>query len=187
MRLYTADGIEAGRRVSIELWNALGTWAGPVVTLVGFVLVRNQLRAERRALETQTNWQMYETSISILTVFVEKPELRQYFYDNRPAPTEEPLRSRVLAVAELVADHLESIVLSQDVVEARTNVVWVRYMQGLYRRSPVLRSFLAPENEGYRYADVFLALLQADAPGVPAAPDASSASDEPGAVAHATT
>ena len=169
--------------MSIELWNALGTWAGPVVTLVGFVLVRNQLRAERRALETQTNWQMYETSISILTVFVENPELRPYFYDGRPAPTEEPLRSRVLAVAELVADHLESVVLSQDVVEARTNAVWVRYMQGLYRRSPVLRGFLAPESEGYRYAEAFLALLQADAPGVPAAPPTAVAVADD--VAHA--
>lgn len=155
--------------MSIELWNALGTWAGPVVTLAGFLLVRNQLRAERRALETQTGWQMYETGMNLLTVFVEHPEVRPYFYDNRPAPTEEPLRSRVLATAELVADHLESVVLSQDAVEARTRAVWVRYMQGLYRRSPVLRAFVAPENEGYRYDAAFLDLLRAPiAPGVPA-------------------
>lgn len=155
--------------MSIELWNTFGTWAGPVVTLAGFLLLRNQMRAERRALETQTSWQMYETSISILTVFVEHPEIRPYFYENRPAPTEEPLRSRVLATAELVADHMESVVLSQDAVELNTRSVWVRYMQGIYRRSPVLRAFLAPENEGYRYADVFLDLLRApDAPGVPA-------------------
>ena len=158
--------------MSIELWNALGTWAGPVVTLVGFLLLRNQMRAERRALETQTSWQMYETSISILTVFVEHPEIRPYFYDNRPAPAEEPLRSRVLATAELVADHMESVVLSRDAVEVNTRSVWVRYMQGLYRRSPVLRAFLAPESEGYRYADVFLDLLRnPDAPGVPAMVD----------------
>jgi hypothetical protein len=160
--------------MSIELWNALGTWAGPVVTLAGFLLVRNQLRAERRALETQTCWQMYETSISILTVFVEHPEIRPYFYDNRPAPTQEPLRSRVLATAELMADHMESVVLSQEAVEANTRSVWVRYMQGIYRRSPVLRTFLAPENEGYRYADVFLDLLRTrDAPGVPAMVEAA--------------
>ncbi|GAB6194817.1 hypothetical protein PAGU2595_001160 [Lysobacter xanthus] len=147
----------------------LGTWAGPVVTLAGFVLVRNQLRAERRALETQTSWQMYETSISILTVFVEHPEIRPYFYDGRPAPTEEPLRSRVLATAELVADHMESVVLSQDAVEAGTRAVWVRYMQGIYRRSPVLRAFLAHDSEGYRYADRFLDLLREPfMPGVPA-------------------
>jgi hypothetical protein len=160
--------------VSIELWNTFGTWAGPVVTLAGFLLVRNQLRAERRALETQTSWQMYETSISILTVFVEHPEIRPYFYDSQPAPTEEPLRSRVLATAELVADHMESVVLSQDAVEVKTRAVWARYMQGLYRRSPVLRAFLKPENEGYRYADAFLDLLRtSDAPGVPAMADAA--------------
>lgn len=146
--------------MGIEVWNMLGTWAGPVVTLAGFVLVRNQLRADRRALETQTSWQMYETSIGILTVFVEHPEIRPYFYDGLAAPTEEPLRSRVLATAELVADHMESVVLSQDAVAASTGTVWVRYMQGIYRRSPVLRSFLAPENEGYRYADAFLELLR---------------------------
>lgn len=154
--------------MNVELLNALGTWAGPVVTLAGFILVRNQLRAERRALETQTSWQMYETSISILTVFVEHPEIRPYFYDGKPAPLEEPLRSRVLATAELVADHMESVVLSQDAVQANTGAVWVRYMQGIYRRSPVLRSFLAQENEGYRYADIFLDLMRAShAPGVP--------------------
>lgn len=158
--------------MSIELWNALGTWAGPVVTLAGFVLVRNQLRAERRALETQTSWQMYETSINILTVFVEHPEMRPYFYDNCAAPRAEPLRSRVLATAELLADHMESVVLSRDAVEAKTAPVWVRYMQGIYRRSPVLREFLA--EEGYRYADDFLQLLcVADAPGVPAMVEAA--------------
>lgn len=163
--------------MSIELWNALGTWAGPVVTLAGFVLVRNQLRAERRSLETQTSWQMYETSISILTVFVEHPEIRPYFYDGRPAPTEEPLRSRVLATAELVADHMESVVLSQDAVQAGTGAVWVRYMQGIYRRSPVLRWFLAHENEGYRYADAFLDLLRE--PYVPVVPEPVPAAREP--------
>lgn len=164
--------------MNIELLNMIGTWAGPVVTVAGFAFIWTQLRAERKSLETQTSWQVYETSTSILNVFVEYPEVRPYFYDQQPLPAEEPLRSRVLATVELFADHLENIVLSREALDPATYQVWVRYMQGLYRKSPALRGFLAPEQEGYRYSETFLGLLQqADVPGLPVAlPPVPSAS-----------
>jgi GNAT superfamily N-acetyltransferase len=145
---------------NIETWTMLGTWAAPLVTASGFVFVYRQLRSQRSALETQTSWQIYETGIGILQLFVERPEMRPYFYDGRAVPAEEPARSQVLAMTELVADHLESIVMVRGAIGEETYSVWVPYIQEMQRKSPALRSFLAPSNQGYRYSVEFIAIFE---------------------------
>lgn len=146
--------------LSIEQWSMVGTWAGPVVAALGFVLIRNQLRSEREALETQTSWDIYNVGSGILQTFIASPECRPYFYDGLPEPAAEPLRSKVLAVNELICDHMENIILHRHALDENTYRVWVLYMQGLYNRSPVMRAFLHPHSEGYRYSQQLLDLLR---------------------------
>lgn len=150
----------AVRMPTIEQWMLLGTWASPVVAALGFLLIRNQLRADREALETQTSWEIYNVGGSILQTFIDHPQCRPYFYDGLAAPTEEPLRSKVLAVNELICDHMENIILHRRALDSATYQVWVFYMQGLYNRSPVMRAFLDPSSEGYRYSPELLDLLR---------------------------
>ncbi|MDI3263171.1 hypothetical protein [Aerosticca soli] len=147
--------------LTIEQWTMLGTWAAPSVAAMGFLLIRNQLRGERESLETQTSWQVYEVGSTILQIFIANPECRPYFYDDKPIPDEEPLRSKVLAIVELVCDLMENVILNRHALDAETYKVWVLYMQGLFNRSPTMRAFLAFENEGYRYSRQLLDLLQA--------------------------
>lgn len=147
-----------------EAVSAVGAWVGPVVTIIGFILVARQLRGERIALETQTGWQIYELSLSVLNMFVEHPELRPYFYDNKPVPDLESEKNQVLAAAEVVADHLENIVLSRKSLGEETYAVWVKYMAGIYRKSPVLQGFLHPDSEGYRYSEEFLVRVREGLP-----------------------
>lgn len=131
----------------------------PVVTIAGFIFIREQMRSDRMSLETQTSWQIYTVSTGILQTLVAQPECRPYFYEGTPMPTEEPLRSRVLAMTELICDHMENIVLHRRAMDGSTFKVWADYMQGLYARSPVMQDFLKVEREGYRYAENFLALI----------------------------
>ncbi len=149
-----------------DAWTLAALWTMPIVTVAGFLFIREQMRSDRMSLETQTSWQIYTVSTGILQTLVSQPECRPYFYDGMPMPTEEPLRSRVLAMAELICDHMENIVLHRRAMDASTFKVWADYMQGLYRRSPVMQDFLKVEREGYRYAEEFLALVtQSRGPG----------------------
>ncbi|MFT4179653.1 MAG: hypothetical protein QM612_09370 [Thermomonas sp.] len=141
----------------------LGTWASPIVTTLGFLLIRSQLQSDRDSLETQTSWNIYSVSGTILQIFIENPECRPYFYDGVACPGDEPFRSKILAINELICDHMENIILHRRALDDETFHVWELYMQGLYNRSPVMREFLAPENEGYRYSKQMLALLESGA------------------------
>jgi hypothetical protein len=145
--------------LTIDQWTMLGTWAAPAVAAMGFLLIRNQLRGDRESLVTQTSWEVYSVGSTILQTFIANPECRPYFYDERPVPTEEPLRSKVLAVVELVCDHMENIILNRHALDDETYKVWVLYMQGLFNRSPTMRAFLDPHSEGYRYSSQLLDLL----------------------------
>ncbi|CAA6603745.1 hypothetical protein MTBLM1_120052 [Rhodospirillaceae bacterium LM-1] len=151
--------------MSLELLNTIGTWLGPIITAVGFVFVWNQLKRERVSLETQTAWQVYGLSLNIQTLFIDNPELRPYFHDEAPMPVAEPERSKVLAMAEIICDHLESLVLSKEAMDIDVMNVWVPYMHGLYRKSPAIRDFLRHENEGYRYAKEFTDIISSAASG----------------------
>ncbi|MBD8873399.1 hypothetical protein [Rhodanobacter sp. DHB23] len=146
--------------LTLEEWTMLGTWAAPAVAALGFLLIRNQLQGDREALETQTSWEIYNVGGGILQTFIGNPECRPFFYDGVEAPNAEPLRSKVLAVNELICDHMENIILHRRALDAETYQVWVLYMQGLYNRSPVMRAFLQPESEGYRYSGQLLDLLR---------------------------
>jgi hypothetical protein len=145
--------------LTVDEWIMLGTWAAPAVAALGFLLIRNQLKGDREALETQTSWEIYNIGGSILQTFISHPECRPYFYDGVAAPTEEPLRSQVLAISELICDHMENIILHRRALDEETYQVWVVYMQGLYNRSPTMRAFLEPSSEGYRYSRQLLDLL----------------------------
>jgi hypothetical protein len=145
--------------LTIDQWTMLGTWAAPTVAALGFLLIRNQLHGERESLETQTSWQVYGVSSTILQTFIAHPECRPYFYDDKPMPTEEPLRSKVLGIVELVCDLMENIIFNRHALDDETYRVWVLYMQGLFNRSPTMRAFLDHGSEGYRYSTELLTLL----------------------------
>ncbi|MGB6155403.1 hypothetical protein [Castellaniella sp.] len=144
---------------NLTFWATIGTWLGPVVTIVGFILVIRQLSADRQTLETQTSWQIYNVGAAVLQTFVNHPECRPYFYENKPLPPDEPLRSTILAVNELICDHMENIVLHVNALDDETYRVWKIYMQGLYNRCPTMQEFLRKENEGYRYSHELLVIL----------------------------
>jgi hypothetical protein len=119
------------------------------------------LRSDRVALETQTSWEIYNVGNNIQQMFITHLECRPYFYDSLPMTTEEPLCSKVLAINEMICHHMENIILHQHALDEETCKLWVLYMQGLYNRSPTMRWYLQPENEGYRYSQQWLGLLDA--------------------------
>lgn len=159
------------RYSSWEASSAAGQWAGALVTLAGFSFVVVQLYQDRKELEShtrelagQTTWMVYSNGLTTLNIFVEHPELRPYFYgDNIPVPTVDDasndwLRSRIFAAAEMLADHWESTVIAEN-MKQHVNDLWLGYMMSIYCRSPAMREFLQPANEGFRYSGQFTRML----------------------------
>ena len=52
--------------------------------------------------------QGYEIADRVIAYFVDYPELREYFYEGVDLPEDSTTRARVLAVAELMADAVQS-------------------------------------------------------------------------------
>jgi hypothetical protein len=108
-------------------------------------LVANEL-AGGRALA-----QGYELWDHVIDRFVDYPEMRQYFYEDVGMPEDSTTRARILAMAELIGDALQSthwLYEGKDVVLFRTADVesdivsdWDDWAKFILRMSPVMRSF----------------------------------------------
>lgn len=139
-------------------------------TLAGFAALWWQLRSQQKTLASQTQWRVYDSGLKTLSMFVDSPKLRPYFYGNKddsgvtetvPLPDDPIERHQVMAAAEVLADHWEATVLSEEDLAAAqvVNSMWARYMQDVYQRSPSLQYFLREEIEGFRYSEEFKTLV----------------------------
>jgi hypothetical protein len=102
---------------------------------------------------------LYSQSLEIMKFFAEHPEVRPYFYDNKPlAKAVTELESlRVLSTAEMVSGFMELVALQIEVQPAGIQPRWRAYIVDSYNSSAVVREHLA-ECEAW-YADDLLRLL----------------------------
>jgi hypothetical protein len=77
---------------------------------------------------------------AVYRVFIDYPELRRYFYEGAPMPAASRKRARVLTVAEMIADTVDSVIL-----DAATRVAtgehrddWNDYIRHILAHSPTL-------------------------------------------------
>jgi hypothetical protein len=107
-------------------------------------LIANEL-AGGRALA-----QGYELWDRVIERFIDYPELRQYFYEGVEPPDDPTARARVLAMAELIADALQSthwLYQGKDValvgsVDPGLGADWDDWIKKILTMSPVMRSFV---------------------------------------------
>jgi hypothetical protein len=96
--------------------------------------------------------QGYELWDHVITRFIDYPELRQYFYEGMEVPEDSTTRARVLAMAELIGDALQSaywLYQGKDVallgsVDPASEILvdWDDWTQFILTMSPALRSFV---------------------------------------------
>jgi predicted cobalt transporter CbtA len=76
---------------------------------------------------------------AVLENFVERPDLRAYFYDGKQPPTDGPDRIRVQTIAEMLTDVVESALLGTSLVESTaSHQPWSSYAEFLLRESPAI-------------------------------------------------
>lgn len=76
---------------------------------------------------------------AVFAVFLERPELRAYFYEKKPGPSRGRDKVRVQTIADMLADALEDGHLATELVpSSESNDDWDDYCQYMLGVSPVL-------------------------------------------------
>lgn len=79
----------------------------------------------------------------VLVLFVDRPELRSFFYDGKPCPRRGPQRIRVITIADMLADVLEvGLVTTRLIPSTESYEDWLRYSRYMLAHSPVLVDFV---------------------------------------------
>lgn len=139
-------------------------WLSAIATVVSDVLVaasivfaafqwREAARQTKRAATAISsaayqgvNAQLQEVDM----IFVDRPELRPYFYENEELPPDKRERDRVLAVAELLVDFMDNIVTQCHAMPADHRELWFAYFRDQHDSSPAIRAYWQESSRWYQ-------------------------------------
>jgi hypothetical protein len=113
-------------------------------------LLRKELQHSQRSMNADLQFRVHSVMQELDKFFVDRPELRPYFYDNKRPPKTKRERDQVDATAEMIVDIAESIVDPGHGLEA-VSAGWNKFFTSLYKNSEALRKHWA-ENSDY-YSD----------------------------------
>jgi len=85
----------------------------------------------------------------IALLFVDRPELRQYFYDNREPPRNGRDATQVRALAAVFLDFMDTVAVQVAAIPEHDRDVWFRFFQDLMRTSPAIRKCWNETSEWY--------------------------------------
>lgn len=132
------------------------------------LMLANEQNQRTTSLEQASlDLQLMECIMEVDRVFIEWPEMHEFFFEDSPTPLENPDRARVLAIADLLLDVTDSVasarrhghMLDED-YEA-----WRGALRNYFANSPAMRD-LWPEF-GYCYGPGTAELLGVPVPKAP--------------------
>lgn len=119
---------------------AVGTLLAVLVGIVGFIFVWEQIRNLRLELQCEANGKIYAEHTEIMKIFVDKPHLRQYFFENAEIEQGSTDYDAVHAIAHMVCCYFEHVLLQLDNVPEFVRQGWVDYARFIYHLSPATRA-----------------------------------------------
>jgi hypothetical protein len=128
-------------------------------------LLRRQVEHERRVTEVDLYFRIANSLRDLDVFFVDRPELRPYFYENKRLPRSKREKARLSAAAEMLVDLAESVIACSPGLGAMA-VDWNKYFAFLYRNSEALRKYWEEYSHYYpdSVRDAFRATVQARPP-----------------------
>ena len=128
---------------------AVGAVAAVVVGVLGFLFVWFQIRGLKQALHSDTHSKIYTEDFEILKLFVDKPHLRPYFYDNVEVMSGSADEAAVQTIAEMWCCHFEHVMLQLDNLPKFIRQSWLDYARYMTDCSPAIRAcFKKLRNKG---------------------------------------
>jgi len=122
------------------------------VGVVGIWFIIHQLRQVKQSIQGQTLSELYDHYHEVVDVFLEKPHLRPYFYENKALvdiSTSPGLRDEVQSMCELMAAVLEhALVQEENVPREAWAQCWKTFIKERLDKSCVLQEYLK-KNAGW--------------------------------------
>jgi hypothetical protein len=130
-------------------------------------LLRKELQHSQRSTNADLHFRVHSAMQELDKFFVDRPELRPYFYENKRLPSRKREADRLDATAEMLLDIAESIVATGHGLGA-ISLGWNKYFAFLYKNSEALRKHWR-ENWDY-YPDSVREAFQAPSHASPSGP-----------------
>lgn len=145
-------------RHNVEMLTTIATIGGLAGVIASVALLAWQTRAVAR--QTEISNAIASASVinnttsslrQILSLFVECPELRPYFYESKLPPSRGLKRIRILTVAEMLADILEEgLSVDRLVRTVRIYEEWPLYCADMLATSPALNEVMLQHPSWWR-------------------------------------
>jgi hypothetical protein len=124
---------------------AIGGLLGLIVSLMFLAQQTKAVSEQVRASNVINGTNGLDTCLNnvreIYFKMLEFPGMRAYFYDDKPCPDEDEERERVLIMAEMLADALETgLMATRRIQETESFDDWRDYCRFLLEHSPAMRS-----------------------------------------------
>jgi hypothetical protein len=81
--------------------------------------------------------------------FVERPQLRRYFYDGEASSTEEPEATQIRALAAVFVDFMDTVTVQVAAIPEHNRNVWHAFFRDLLATSPAIREYWADTSQWY--------------------------------------
>ena len=135
-----------------DILQGIGSIAGAVISIVGFVLLWRQIKLTNETLKQNNHTSIYTINTDIYKYLADNSHLRPYFYENKELEDEDPNTQQLLGFCEIIADFFEFILIEEDALDHNLIEPWEFYMQKIYKNSPVFRKYIEENEEQYTKA-----------------------------------
>jgi hypothetical protein len=124
------------------------TFAGDLILTATLVVFMIQARSMTRSTRSSVYQTVADQMMSIDRLFVERPELRPYFYGSKPPPEDGVERERVAAATELFIDFMDNVATQAPHMPEYLSGPWKKYFHEIASKSPSIRAFWR-DNHGW--------------------------------------
>lgn len=122
---------------------------GAMVSVAGFIVIIIQLFRVDKSLKSSARGSIYDMASRIKEVFIEKPHLRPYFFENVEIGKNSEHYPEVLAITDYYCLYLEQISTQQHNIDKSERDSWRRYVQAIYNNSPIIKEYLMDKQKWY--------------------------------------
>jgi len=166
VHLPIQKGIKMSGAEILSLGGLFLALVAAIIALWQGYLLRKQVENDRRVNEVDLYFRVASTLKDLDVFFVDRPELRPYFYENKRLPRSKRKQAQLSAAAEMLVDLAESIIACGPGLGTMA-VDWHKYFAFLYRNSAALRKYW--EDYSYYYPDSVRDAFQAPIQALPPA------------------
>ena len=106
------------------------------------------LRATQARLATvsqNVSMQMHD----INRLFVDRPELKKYFYESAPLSKGDADHDRAMCIAEMIVDFMDNVLTQAPLLEGELSDAWRGYFEWVYQSSPIVRGYWDRHSDWY--------------------------------------